>query len=87
PVLNWLHALDDLAADALQEDWPIDTLEGALTRLPVPRPDPLAVSDMSLLQAGDRRMVSIPVPDTRQALMGGIGQALLQWTLGTSGGQ
>jgi type VI secretion system protein ImpM len=87
PVLNWLHALDDLAADALQEDWPIDTLEGALSRLPVPRPDPLAVSGMSPLLDGDRRMVSIPVPDTRQDLMGGIGQALLQWVLASSGGQ
>lgn len=87
PILNWLHALDDLAADALQEDWPIDTLEAALARLPVPRPDPLAVSDMSLLLAGDRRMVSVPVPDTRQALMGGVGQALLQWVLGASSGQ
>jgi hypothetical protein len=87
PVLNWLHALDDLAADALQEDWPIDTLEGALSRLPVPRPDPLAVSRMSPLLAGDRRMVSIAVPDTRQDLMGGIGQALLQWVLASSGGQ
>lgn len=87
PVLNWLHALDDLAADALQEDWPIDTLEGALSRLPVPRPDPLAVSRMSPLLAGDRRMVSIPVPETRQDLMGGIGQALLQWVLESSGGQ
>jgi type VI secretion system protein ImpM len=87
PVLNWLHALDDLAADALQEDWPIDTLEGALSRLPVPRPDPLAVSGMSPLLAGDRRMVSIAVPETRQDLMGGIGQALLQWVLASSGGQ
>lgn len=84
PVLNWLHALDDLAADALQEDWPIDTLEGALARLPVPRPDLLAVSEVSALLSGDRRMVSIPVPDTRQALMGGVGQALLQWVLGSA---
>lgn len=29
-LLSWLHRLDDLAVDALQEDWPVDQLEEAL---------------------------------------------------------
>jgi type VI secretion system protein ImpM len=29
-LLAWLHELDDLAVDALQEDWPVDPLEEAL---------------------------------------------------------
>lgn len=85
-LMAWLHALDDLAADTLQEDWPIDTLEGALLRLPAPT----GMSGLSaqasvllpLLQ-GDVGMVTVPVPDTRQALMGQIGHMALQWLLNT----
>jgi type VI secretion system protein ImpM len=32
-VLDWLLRLDDLALDAMQYDWPIDTLEAELDRL------------------------------------------------------
>ncbi|WP_077038035.1 type VI secretion system-associated protein TagF [Pelomonas sp. KK5] len=31
--LSWLHRLDDLALDALQEDWEIDRFEAELARL------------------------------------------------------
>lgn len=34
---RWLHELDDLAADALQDDWPVARLEAELERLPAPR--------------------------------------------------
>lgn len=32
-LLDWLHRLDDLALDALQFDWSVDTLEAALHQL------------------------------------------------------
>lgn len=31
-LLTWLHDLDDLAADALQDDWPIDRLDAELAQ-------------------------------------------------------
>jgi len=33
---SWLHRLEDLAVDALQEDWSIETLESELVRLGLP---------------------------------------------------
>lgn len=33
---SWLHQLEDLAVDALQEDWVIDTLETELARVGLP---------------------------------------------------
>ncbi|PTT92092.1 type VI secretion system-associated protein TagF [Pelomonas sp. HMWF004] len=35
-LLSWLQNLDDLAADALQDDWPIDRLDAELARFPRP---------------------------------------------------
>ncbi len=35
---SWLHQLEDLAVDALQEDWGIDMLEQQLARLGLPSP-------------------------------------------------
>jgi len=35
-LLGWLHRLEDVAVDALQDDWSIDDLEGVLEALPVP---------------------------------------------------
>lgn len=37
---RWLGRLDDLAADALLEDWAVDRLETELTRLPGPDTTP-----------------------------------------------
>lgn len=82
-LLAWLHALDDLAADALQEDWSIDVLEEALTRLPAPNADAYDETDGALritqLNQGDVQMVALPVAETRHGMMGNMGQALLQW--------
>lgn len=36
-LLTWLHDLDDLAADALQDDWPIERLEAELARCRCPQ--------------------------------------------------
>jgi type VI secretion system protein ImpM len=35
-LLGWLHRLDDAAADALHDDWDVDTLEEELARLSPP---------------------------------------------------
>ena len=35
-LLSWLHDIDDLAADALQDDWAIDRLEDELAQCPRP---------------------------------------------------
>lgn len=35
---SWLHQLEDLAVDALQEDWVIETLETELARIGLPTP-------------------------------------------------
>lgn len=35
-LLGWLQRLEDVAVDALHEDWDIETLEGALAALPPP---------------------------------------------------
>lgn len=45
-LLNWLHGLDDIALDALEEDWSADQLEAELARLgalPTPAPVPVPV--------------------------------------------
>lgn len=36
PLLRWLHELDDVAADALQDDWDPERLDAALAQLPAP---------------------------------------------------
>ncbi len=41
-LLVWLHRLEDLAVDALQDDWTIDQLEDALAQLPRPLDPALA---------------------------------------------
>lgn len=46
-LLSWLHDLDDLAADALQDDWPIDRLEAELAQCPRPGWDvPATITDL-----------------------------------------
>lgn len=37
-LLVWLHKLDDLAVDAMQEDWPVTQLEETLEQLGLPQP-------------------------------------------------
>jgi type VI secretion system protein ImpM len=37
---HWLGRLDDLAADALEDDWPIDRLDAELGRMAAPELDP-----------------------------------------------
>lgn len=44
-LLAWLHDLDDVAADALQEDWSLDQLEQVLTSRAAPVPTPFDPED------------------------------------------
>lgn len=84
-LFNWLHALDDVAADALQDDWPIETLDTALARLPAPALPALTAqvdAALSALSQGDTRLVALPTPATRQALAQDLGQALWMWACG-----
>jgi type VI secretion system protein ImpM len=83
-LLNWLHALDDLAADALQDDWPIDDLEQALGKLPAPQWSALAPSlgePLAALASGHTRMVALPLPEARSAMAQDLGHALWSWGL------
>jgi len=44
-LLAWLHDLDDVAADALHEDWTLDQLEHTLLQQPMPQPRPFDPED------------------------------------------
>lgn len=83
-LLNWLHAMDDLAADAMEEDWPIETLDQALARQPAPTwaddVPPLAHA-LASLASGETRLVQLPLPETRHAMAEGLGRALWHWGL------
>ena len=47
----WLGRLDELAADALHDDWPINRLEDELARMAAPGIEPQAVATAPLPQA------------------------------------
>lgn len=83
-LLAWLHALDDLAADALQDDWPIDELESALARLSTPewdRIDPAFGAPLNRLAQGEARLVELPLPVARADMAASLGAALWSWGL------
>ncbi|MEP6875296.1 MAG: type VI secretion system-associated protein TagF [Burkholderiales bacterium] len=44
-LLEWLHQLDDAAAEALHDDWSVERLEAELLRLPPPIIDALPAGD------------------------------------------
>ena len=61
-LLAWLHRLEDVALDALQDDWSIDELEQALARVEVPVhaiEPPLAQA--SLLRALETDVAFVPI--------------------------
>jgi type VI secretion system protein ImpM len=78
-LMSWLHELDDIAADALQHDWTIETLEGHLNDHPAPRwQDTVAPVLQALrpLLAGETRLVELPMLASRPAMIGTVGQGL-----------
>jgi type VI secretion system protein ImpM len=83
-LLNWLHTLDDLAADVLQQDWTIDELERHLPDHPAPRWTSASTSLSAPLQSlftGEARLIALPLTDSRQAMIAGLGQGLLDWAM------
>lgn len=65
-LLGWLHRLEDVAVDAMHDDWSIDELDGALEALPPPVSAPewpphLDAPRAALVEAlaGDRSFVDV----------------------------
>lgn len=89
-LFNWLHALDDIAADAMQEDWPIDALEQALAAKPAPQwdspPDALQHA-LASLSSGETRLVSLALPEARSAMAEQLAGSLWHWSLGQALGR
>jgi type VI secretion system protein ImpM len=73
---TWLLKIDEAAADALHDDWPIETLEAELARLPAPQPP--AASDVALPEAqrGVTRLALGGLPHAGSLL---LAQAALTW--------
>lgn len=87
-LFNWLHALDDIAADAMQEDWPIDELERALAVQAPPQwdaPPEALVQALSSLSSGESRLVTLSLPEARSAMAEHLADGLWHW--GLSGAQ
>lgn len=83
-LFNWLHALDDIAADALQEDWPIDELEQALASKPAPQwegPANALAQALASLTNGECRLVALALPEARSAMAEQLADSLWHWSL------
>ena len=50
-LLGWLHRLEDVALDALQDDWDIQQLDEVLAALPAPIGETVAAADGAALAA------------------------------------
>ena len=69
-LLGWLHRLEDVAVDAMHDDWSIDELDGALEALPPPvadaaLPAPLEGSRASLAAALEGEFTAVDVAGLR----------------------
>jgi type VI secretion system protein ImpM len=87
-LLNWLHQLDDAAADALHDDWDVDQLETELARLPLPNLAPTAppgLHALAQLIAGQTSHTALPL-GSRADLSALLAQgAASQWQDATRG--
>jgi type VI secretion system protein ImpM len=82
-LLNWLHQLDDLAADALHDDWTLEQLDDALTRVswqaPLDAPPslaahaPAALAALATVQGGQASHALLP-----HATRGDLGRLLAE---------
>jgi type VI secretion system protein ImpM len=61
-LLAWLHRLEDVALDALQDDWSIDELEQALARFEAPTcAEDLPLPQASLVRALEGEGAFVPI--------------------------
>ena len=67
---SWLHQLEDLAVDAMQDDWSIDTLEAELERLGMPRVQTPVQTQEPRALSSDVFFESCTAPDSEQYLPG-----------------
>jgi type VI secretion system protein ImpM len=71
PLLGWLHRLEDVAIDALQDDWTIEQLDEALAQLPpvidieAATPDHLVDTLVALLAALRSQGGFVPIDKVR----------------------
>lgn len=93
-LLSWLHDLDDLAADALQDDWSIDRLEAELAQCPRPGWDvpaalaevlPTAAKFTLHAAAGAQAIVSLMADAQAQAWRHAAAGHAFWWADGQSG--
>lgn len=93
-LLRWLHDLDDLAADALQDDWPIDRLEAELAQSPRPGWDvpapmtellPTGAATSTHLAAGAEAIVALISDGQAQAWRHASAGHAFWWADGHSG--
>jgi type VI secretion system protein ImpM len=81
-LFNWLHGLDDLAADVLQEDWSIEQLETDLAQRQAPHwptPPNALLTHLQSLSSGQASLVPLALPEPRVAMAAALGQGLLAW--------
>jgi type VI secretion system protein ImpM len=93
-LLSWLHDLDDLAVDALQDDWSIERLEAELAQCPRPGWDvpaalaellPTAATFSVHAAAGAQAIVSLLADAQARALRQAAAGHAFWWADGQSG--
>lgn len=94
-LLTWLHQLDDLAADALHDDWGIDQLEDQLSKLAMPGSGALgnrsspststAVQALSHVMQGSSGLASLPVSNRMDLSALLSHSAAAQWLMASQG--
>jgi type VI secretion system protein ImpM len=80
-LLSWLQRLEDLAVDAMHDDWSVEALEEALVALPSPIPEPEpSIAQRSLAEAiaGGGDFVDISGLRRRADLAGLLWEALAE---------
>lgn len=82
---RWLHQLEDLAGDALQDDWTVPQLESELERVAMP-PEPVAAQPVPLtVLAPQVRMASCRIGSAADVTALATSDALAIWQTAVSG--
>ena len=75
---RWLHEVDDVAADALQDDWTIQQLEAELARVRK-RPGPASASSATLVLAPGVDTLTVPIASAAEVTSLTAGDAATIW--------